>query len=295
MSPSVTLAAGLVGFTARALVDEDGRPVAEVASPLYRDESTELVACPYGDARGTQPMNRSALRQMSASWPELLGALAWLGRPAEGGGVRSVHDAWRAAVTGISLPLLADPPIPRLVSSLFKTSLGLSQVFSTMLLSADGLAEAPLDSLGTPPEFFAALDQGRWLIGAKQVCAGSRAMIVEAFGALAGHLSVTECPPVVASLGPAAAGLPPHIIALHVAHLCATQSRARLGDGTVDPTDQPPWLRAVFSEPDRPAAHALRLFPRGKAPGALEAYLERGFGVDREALDRLFSAALASL
>jgi hypothetical protein len=259
----MTLARDLVSFAATALFDVDGRPVAEVASPAWRDVPTELVACPYADVRAGQPMNRTALRQMSAVWPALLASFAALG-----GGTPTVHGAWAAALSGIALPLLAPRPVPRLQSALFKASLGLSQVFSALLLSDDGVADAPLTSLGDGAAFFAELDRGRWLVGADQVCAGTAPMIEQVFDALTGRIPVDPAPPEIRAV-PAA----PVAVGLHVAHLLACQQAARRGER--EPVTDPlnPWLRAVFAVPNRPVAHARRLFEAGAVPAAVERYL----------------------
>lgn len=278
------LARGIVNFEATRLVDEDGRPVAEVASPIYDRVTTEVVACPYADVRQGGPMNRSALRQMSAVWPELLGCMATLAGPAP-----TVGAAWAAAVTGTALPLACPQPVPRLVAGLFKASLGLSQVFSAMCLSAPGVAGLPLSSLGRAPDFFRALDQGRWLVGAEQVCAGSRSMIEEAFDALNGGSGAA--PPAVAALVRAVGHTPPRVVALHAAYLAACARAARTGDG-VAPAPGHPWLRAVFAVPNRPPDHALRFFADGGAPEVLVAFVEAG-PAPRGELDARFSAALA--
>lgn len=276
---------GLLDFGVASLMDEDGRPVAEVASPAYPSVTTDLALCPYTDVRAGGMMNRSALRQMSAVWPELMGCFSALAGPEP-----TVGRAWSAAVTGISLPLLAPQPVPRLTAAVFKASLGLSQVFSAMLLSADGVADAPLTALGDAAGFFAALDQGRWLVGADQVCAGPQPMIEQVFNAMTVGTS-TPCPPDVLVLIRRVGTLPPEVVGLHVAHLCATQRAARVGDGEA-PVATHPWLRAVFSIPNRPPEHALRLFENGKVPAGIERYLATT-GVSRAELDATFERELS--
>ena len=275
---------GLLTFSVRSLLDVDGRPVAEVASPLYDDAAADLGACPYADARAGGRMNRAALRQLAAVWPDLLAGLSALAGPEP-----TVGQAWAAAVTGITLPLVGAQPVPRLTASLFKACLGLSQVCSALLLTADGVAEAPLVSLGDASAFFAALDTGRWLIGVEQVCAGSRPMIEDAFDALAGART-GPCPEELAVAMAAVGGAPPQIVGLHVAHLLSLQAAARQGDGPPVRADYP-WLRAVFSVPNRPPEHALRLYAPGAAPACVRRYLaapDRG----RVALEAAFAVEL---
>lgn len=264
MSPVVQ---GLLDFGVTALVDEDGRPVAEVASPAFSSVHTDLVTCPYADVRAGGLMNRSALWQMTATWPDLLASLSALAGPEP-----TVSRAWSAAVTGIALPLVSQEPVPRLTAALFKASLGLSQVFSALLLTDDGVADAPLSALGDAAAFFDALDQGRWLVGAQQVCAGSRPMIEQAFDALGGRGVDRACPTEIANAIGRVGALPPTVVGLHVAHLASLQRLHRLGQGAPAEAHHP-WLRAVFAIPDRPPEHARRLFPAGGAPAALERYL----------------------
>ncbi|MCB9683682.1 MAG: hypothetical protein H6735_01415 [Alphaproteobacteria bacterium] len=169
------------------LADEDGRPVGEVAATWYRDVVTDTVRCPYRDARHGGVMNRSALRQMGGVWPALLATFRALGGPEP-----RVIDAFRAALVGISAPAAAhvahpERPIPNGLAALYKTSLGLSQVTAALLLADDGVADAPLSELGDGVAFFRFLDDGRWLLGEEQVCAGSEAMIVEAWEGLLGR------------------------------------------------------------------------------------------------------------
>ncbi len=259
--------------------------MAEVASPKFSETVTEMAICPYADVRTGGAMNRSALRQMTAVWPDLLDVLSVLAGPSP-----TVGQAWAAVITGVALPLVAPTPTPRLTAALFKASLGLSQVLSAMLLTADGVADAPLTALGDAPGFFTALDEGKWLVGAEQVCAGTRPMIEQAFEALAGS-STPVCPAEIAVLLPKVRTAP-EIVALHVAHLASLQAAARRGDGPSVAVTQP-WLRAVLALPNRPAEHALRLFPTGCAPASLRAYLDAP-RTDRAAMDAALQAALSA-
>lgn len=232
-------------------------------------------------------MNRSALRQMTAVWPELLASFAALG-----GCEPTIGRAWEAAIIGIALPLVAPSPVPRLVAALFKASLGLSQVFSAMLLTGEGVADTPLVALGDGPSFFAALDEGRWLVGADQVCAGTMPMIVGVFDALTGP--VAPAPPIIAALIERVGGIPAEVVGLHVAHLAALQAAARRGDGPPVEAPSAAWLRAVFAVPQRPPEHARRLFATGGVPASVERYLGGATG-DRASLERRFMAEMDRL
>lgn len=248
------LVEGLRTYRANRLVDADGRPLGEVSSPRWDPDRTEVVACPYPDRRAGRPMNRTALRQVSPVWPELLATFRALAGPSP-----TVHRAWRAALVGLSAPLLVPEPVPVVLSALYKTSLGLSQVTTDLLLAEDGVADAPFASLGDGEAFFDALDRGGWLLGQVQVCAGTRAMFVQLGEALAGA-------PGEARLTPALPDDPERI---------ADVAALALADHALDAlgapgSPLPPWLRALVAVPDRPLAHVRRLFPTGATPPAIE-------------------------
>jgi hypothetical protein len=271
---------GLVEFAAIHLVDADGRPVAEVASPLYAGVPTELASCPYADNRRGMPINRSALRQMTAVWPSLLASVRFLATEA---GPPTVHDAWRVAVTGLTAPLVAGSPVPVPLAALFKACLGMSQLLSALLLSDDGVADAPFVELGTAAELLGELDTGRWLIGEVQACAGPPPTILAMLQAFGGEPGEATLDPAFAGLGSRGVWVDEATgaIGLHVAHLAAVQAALRRGEGDgIAPATRRalegrahPWLRAVTAIPDRPAAHARRLFPAGKTPAVVERYL----------------------
>ena len=275
------IAEALITFAARHRLDEDGRPVAEIASPHYDPARTELQRCPYPDARLGQPMNRSALRQMADVWPALLDSVRWCV-----GGEPTVHRAWRAAVAGLAAPALwPDPDVPRLLSAQFKASLGLSQVLTTLLLNEPGAADARLAALGDAAAFVAHLDAGRWLVGESQVCAGSASMIGAIFEALADGAPGAPGP-AWTRLGDGWFDAAAEAVAVHAAHL-ALANRALGAGSPVRPETAawvggrvPPWLRGVLGVPDRAPEDALRLFPAGRAPLGLRTYLDGSAGAD---------------
>ena len=269
------IAEALITFAARHRLDEDGRPVAEIASPHYDPARTELQRCPYPDARLGQPMNRSALRQMADVWPALLDSVRWCV-----GGEPTVHRAWRAAVAGLAAPALwPEAEVPRLLSAQFKASLGLSQVLTTLLLGEAGAADARLVELGDADAFFAQLDAGRWLIGESQVCAGSASMIGALFDALSdGAPGAPD--PAWSRLGDGWFDAATEAVAVHAAHLALASRQVGAGRPVRPETAAwvggrvPPWLRGVLGVPDRAPDAALRLFPTGRAPVGLRAYLD---------------------
>ena len=238
-------------------------------------------------------MNLTALRQLTAAWPALLGTVQALAGPDP-----TVHRAWRAAVACTSAPLLRPGPVPVAVGGLYKTALGLTQATTALLLADDGVADTPLAQLGGPDAFFAWLDDGGWLLGQVQVCAGSAPMIASMFRALCGE----------GAPGPGLDLDPPALwvdaacatVGLQVAYLAAAYGAVRRGqDAGIADTPAgtwlrapPPWLRAVLAVPNRPPEHARRLFPAGRVPDVVTGFLDAG-PADARTLHARFERSLA--
>lgn len=252
----------LVNFRAIDRIDVDGRPIGELASSRYDPAATEVVACPFSGARRGLPMNATALAQAHTVWPEVVASARALSGPQA-----TVARAFAASIVGVTAPLAfterhPDEPVPRMLSALFKTSLGYSQVLSTLLLAADGVADAPLTDLGDAASFMKFLDDGKWLVGQVHVCAGPPARIAELFDALAGRTPHAPMPQTLAALEPERFGpVAVEAIALQVADLIARRATA----------SRAPWLRAVFSVPERRPDHAARLFETGAVPPSVQA------------------------
>lgn len=248
------------------LVDEDGRPVGEIGARWWSSAETELVACPYADARHGRPMNQSALRQLGRVWDEVRTTVAAMSAVASEPG--TVAGAWQTALAGTAIPtsFASERPgvrVPRALSALCKTSLGFSQLLTALLLSADGVADQRLADLGTSRDFLGLLDREGWLVGDEQVCAGPRDWIGAMFDAFANPLA-GELPHDVRTLGRRRATW----VGLQVAWIGAARAK-----GTVEP--RLPYLRAVQVQPGRRAHHARRLFVDGDVPDAVEAFLSR--------------------
>jgi hypothetical protein len=275
-----------VGHLANDRLDEDGRPLGEVASALYGHVTTEVIACPYPDGRHGRPMNRTALRQVSSVWPSVLATLQTLA-----GSGTTVHQAWKIALVGISAPLISPDPTSRGLSALYKACLGLSQVTSTLLLEDEGVADTPFSELGTGADFFAALDQHGWLLGQLQACSGPAAMLVQMGEALA-HGGPPSSPPLPLPDPARMAEIAASTVASHAAFwVKADDLRARGASIPLRPL--PPWLRAVATRAFRPPAHIRRLFPPGETPPAVEALIETDVHTPEE-LRSAFELALES-
>lgn len=276
------LARALLDGRAAWLLDEDGRPVAEVGSVLYDTVTTEIVACPYADARRGGPMNHSALRQLGSCWSEVLALARGLAVAAP-----TAHDAFAAALAATAAPVafdlaFPDRPVPRALAALYKANLGMSQVLAGILLAADGVADQPLRALGDAHAFFAFLDQGRWLVGEEQVCAGPEPMIGQLFEAMAGGAGERAELPVAA---PGLRETAVVVAGLQAATLLATQDALRRGDRSgFDGTAAagwmqgrgPAWLRSVLGAPGRSVGHVARLFPTGGVPASVADFVAEG-------------------
>ncbi|HHO50093.1 MAG TPA: hypothetical protein ENK18_04285 [Deltaproteobacteria bacterium] len=226
-------------------------------------------------------MNQTALRQLTSCWSEVCSAAGWLVGPSP-----TAHRAWWAVLAGTAAPAAharvhPGEPIPRVLSSLYKASLGFSQVLTAILLAEDGVADTPLVELGDGSMLAEVLERGRWLVGAEQVCAGPMPMIEALYAVLAGQTTPGSAPPALEALGAPEAYTDPWMawVGIQIAFLGAVREaigRGQAPDDAIDRHLRPsiPCLRSALAVPDRRAAHARRLFPTGRAPDVLEAFLE---------------------
>ncbi len=180
----------------RDVRDDEGRPLGEgKASPEQRrDVPMDLRPCPYADSRQHhgKPMNVSALKQMLAHWPALLGGIAFLRalyrETARQERLRLI-DVWRLGRLTTSLAEFAclrawmpcgDGKLPAAVAVLYKAPLGVSLTAGAMW--SDGAAR--FDALVSGDELYEYADRFGHFIGADQVCAGPVALVKEVLGLL---------------------------------------------------------------------------------------------------------------
>jgi hypothetical protein len=260
----------LVSFGGIDLLDVDGRPIGELASRRYDPDATRVIACPFAGSRHGLPMNATALAQVHTVWPAIVTSTRALAGPDA-----TVGRAFSVAMLGVTAPLAhaaAHPgePVPRLLSTLFKTSLGFSQLLATLLLADDGVADARLADLGDEAAFIAFLEDGRWLIGQGHVCAGPAPRIAELFSALCGRDGPCEVAPQLAAVGPVPlATQSVAVVGAQIAHQIGQRLR-----GVSEAAPRAPWLRAVWSVPSRRPMHAARLFATGAVPEAVRAVID---------------------
>lgn len=182
-APVNAQAAWILGPAHLDALDVDGRPLGERASARYEEAARREKVRSFGDARDATelPCNHAAFAQLRGAWTEIL---AWLrdldaDRPAT---VERMHRRAFAAVTQAPLLALRQGRVSVFSAALFKTALGFSDLLARLLL------EGRVDAADPPPSVEALdawLDAEPWLVGERQVCAGSREQIRAAWRALA--------------------------------------------------------------------------------------------------------------
>ncbi|HEY4242076.1 MAG TPA: hypothetical protein VGM88_19795 [Kofleriaceae bacterium] len=165
--------------------DAEDRPLREGRTPpeLLRDGEIEYRACPYDGGRAGRPMNVSALRQTTAHWDEIAGALALL--RAEYGTGRTLADVWRLSQVGSALPwfyVMRGGPLPAYAAALSKATLGTAILANRALVKTftDGWQAPPL----TPASLAALAEETGTLVGAHEVCSAPSPLIEKLCAAL---------------------------------------------------------------------------------------------------------------
>jgi hypothetical protein len=171
-----------LGYRFRDWLDVDGRPLGEIGSVHY-PASTATAPCPYAGVRKGNPMNVPALKQVRAHWQTNLATLTALRG-------ETVADALRAVTTAVSAPLaFGVRPVPVVVAAVHKANLGYQQTLVSLLLDSPGLAASRAAELPRGDVLLEALEQGHWLQGTVQACAGAPADIALAWDVITGRAS----------------------------------------------------------------------------------------------------------
>lgn len=271
-------------------LDADSRPLGEQASAFYERAPRDEQHRRFGDSRDPTglPCNVAALKQIARAWPVILAAL----RSFEPGEPITVHRAWRrtqASTSYARLSALRSPQrmVEREVSALYKITIGFSELLSTLLMDETLDADA---RAGDERALSSWLDAHPFLIGERQVCAGTRAQIAEVWRAIVG-----EGDPSPAVEWSAPWVVPALDAAIELAALAASAAgaaRAYVMAGalaevrSLDDAAGPTSLRLFAAESvprlcetlrlgaETSALHPSLLFPSSGVPSSLRAFLE---------------------
>lgn len=171
------------------ILDIGGRPLAEsrASSFVKQDVNFEILECPYKDSRykNKNHMNVSPFKLMGRYWKEIMNEISIVQRYyMERLNIESIqlNDLWIESVIGISYPYflmlkknnpIIDGEIPLIVGALYKASFGISNVCLDILLNnhRDGISMSNYKISGDVIYDYA--DKNGYLIGPKEVCAGS--------------------------------------------------------------------------------------------------------------------------
>jgi hypothetical protein len=178
-------------------LDVAGRPVGEGRAAAFQHVQTDMQSCPYAGSRHhhDKPMNVTALRQIMPVWEQILTMLSWLSRRYRDWQRREVttyDDLSLVTSAGVFLAdflvlrchkPLCSHGVPVLISGLYKVCLGFQLAAFLGAMRERYGTERPgclPDSAG----FYALLEADELLIGEAEVCSGSAAMIMQAYGAI---------------------------------------------------------------------------------------------------------------
>jgi len=166
--------------------DDEGRPLREGRTPpeVRQPDEIEYRPCPYPGSRQAAglPMNVSALRQTTAHWDELAGALGFVRTAyaeARGGFGPDVLDVWRVSQLASALPwfyVLRGLPLPAYAAALSKAALGTGILSQRLLLKM--LAEQWTPPPLTTPALLALAEATGTLVGETEVCSAPEKLIV---------------------------------------------------------------------------------------------------------------------
>jgi len=187
--------------------DEEGRLLRESRAPAdcILPGEIEYKPCPYGGSRAVLPpspplpMNVSALRATSASWDDIINAVALLrvayteGRATA---AMEVMDVWRVSQLGSALPwffiLGRGERSPAYAANLAKATLGMGlwgqRVFARMI--SEHWSPPPL----TAEVIHELAEANGTLVGETEVCSGPEKMLLRFYAALLDLVPDTTSP-----------------------------------------------------------------------------------------------------
>lgn len=175
--------------------DDEDRPLREGRTPAEHLRSTDLEykPCPYAGSRREHalPMNVAALRQMSAHWDDILGAMVMMRdayREIRGVTELDLMDAWRVSQLGSALPwwfiLGKGVTAPAYAAALAKAmqGVGLWAQLDFGKMQTENWQPPPI----TAASILALTEANGTLIGETEVCAGPEKMLLRYFEAMVG-------------------------------------------------------------------------------------------------------------
>ncbi len=281
-------------------LDAEGHPLGERASPRYARTAADEERRTFGDRRDATglPCNIGALAQVRAAWPSILELVASYERDAAPTLGRALRRA-EAATAIAPLLALSGATVSVAQAALYKATVGFGEVLAAALVEQWADADDP------PPDdvgFFAWLDARPFLIGERQVCAGSRGHIRRLFDALAtGDSAAGERPPVAetaiaalrtlhALVAAAAGAARPHLLEGRgdTEATCARLYQAR---------EVPSRAAALRRVSDAGAAHATLFFGAADVPAELRGFLDAlpAAATTRDPLAAIDDALLATM
>jgi hypothetical protein len=171
--------------------DDEGRPIREGRTPaeFLKEGEIEYRQCPYSGSRylHKNPMNVSALRQMSAHWDELIDGINFQRdayRHARGEYRADLMDIWRVGQIGSAMPwffiLKRGETCPAWTAALSKATLGIGIWGARVLIDqvAAGTFKVP-GPRWTEQEIYDTSDANDTLIAEDEVCAASDKMMLK--------------------------------------------------------------------------------------------------------------------
>lgn len=190
--------------------DAEGRLIREGRTPpqFVQPGEIEYKACPYSGARLGQPMNVSALRQMSAHWDDILAALAVVRvayaeqRGAAMPAAPALLDLWRVGQLGSALPWFyllrgdGETRAPVYAAALAKVTLGVGLWAQRLLVDQLSGAWTPIPL--TPQAIYASTESNGTLLGETEVCSGPEKLMLRFFEVLVAGTPETTSPPIAA-------------------------------------------------------------------------------------------------
>ena len=183
---------------AHIALDAEGRQVGEAnvfPASLRLDIETEWRTCPYSGSRylDQRPMNVTALRSMSAYWPQMMGALrvirsAYLERYPDARNNWTVGSIEALASLVLAVPTFQlmrhDDPVRNgelhpALASMFRVTDGLRMVTHQMIFVPVGEPTLPTHTPMTVKELYEYSERNYAFSSAHGVCAGPKVMIEE--------------------------------------------------------------------------------------------------------------------